>query len=144
MSLQSLPILSVEAELGPDAYVLRIEGELDMAGCPELDRALREAEQAEARRIILDLEALTFIDSSGLGVLVMASRRSASNGKRLEVTRGRGQPAEMFRLTALDQTLPLTDPALCPAIREARPAAASALVLDEVTDAPSLSPRFRP
>jgi anti-anti-sigma factor len=117
MSLQSLPTLTIEAEFGPKAYVLRIEGELDMAGVPELDRALREAEETEARRIILDLEALTFIDSSGLSVLMIASRRSASNGNRLEITRGKGQPAEMFGLTALDRTLPLTDAALCPAIQ---------------------------
>ena len=116
MSVQSPPTLSIDAECGPDAYVLRIEGELDLAGRPALRRALREAEQTRARRIILDLEELTFIDSSGLGVLVMASRRSASNGNRLEVTRGKGQPAELFRLTELDRTLPLTDPALCPAI----------------------------
>jgi anti-sigma B factor antagonist len=117
MSLQSPLAFGIDAEFGPDAYVLRIEGKLDMAGCPELDRALREAEQTQARRIILDLEDLEFIDSSGLSVLMIASRRSASNGNRLEVTRGKGQPAEMFRLTALDRTLPLTHPALCPAIR---------------------------
>ncbi len=74
------------------------------------------AEQSRASRIILDLEELTFIDSSGLEVLLRASRRSASNGSRLQLTRGKGYPAEMFRLTALDQTLPLTDPSLCPAI----------------------------
>jgi anti-anti-sigma factor len=119
MSLQSPPNLTIDAEAGPDAYVLRIEGELDIAGCVQLDRALLEAERTQARRIILDLEELAFIDSSGLGVLLMASRRSASNGNRLEVTRGKGQPAEMFRLTELARTLPLTDPALCPAIHGA-------------------------
>ena len=116
MSLQSLPTLSIETEHNLDACVIRIKGELDVAGSPVLELTLREAEQARAPRIILDLEALEFIDSSGLSVLVMASRRSASNGKTLEVTRGKGQPAEMFHQTSLDRMLPLTDPALCPAI----------------------------
>ncbi len=59
---------------------------------------------------------MTYIDSSGLETLLAASRRSASNGGRLQLTRGKGHPADMFRLTALDQTLPFTDPSLCPAI----------------------------
>ena len=50
----------------PDAYVIRITGELDLAGCPDLESALQEAERAHADRIIVDLEALTFIDSVGL------------------------------------------------------------------------------
>jgi stage II sporulation protein AA (anti-sigma F factor antagonist) len=99
--------------------VLRIEGELDMAGCPGLDRALREAEQTQARRIILDLEALTFIDSSGLKALVNSESALAEQRERLELTRGKGQPANMFRVSALDRALPLTDPALYPAIRDA-------------------------
>lgn len=117
MSVHSPPALTIEAEDRRDAYIVRIEGELDLGGCPDFDLALVEAEQSQARRIVLDLEELTFIDSTGLGSLVKASRRSASNGNRLEVTRGRGQPAYIFRLTGLDRALPLSDPALCPAIR---------------------------
>lgn len=97
-------------------YVIRIEGELDAGGCRDLELALAAAEQAQAGRIILDLEELTFIDAAGLTTLLEASRRSASNGNRLQMTRGNGHPADMFRLTGLDLTLPLTDPALCPSL----------------------------
>jgi anti-anti-sigma factor len=121
MSVQSRPTLYIESAYNPDACVVRIEGELDLAGCPELDLALCEAEQSPARRIILDLEDLTFIDSAGLRSLLSASRRSASNRNRLELTRGKGQPAYMFSLTGLERVLPLTDPALCPAIRVTLP-----------------------
>ena len=111
-----LPNLEIESVHGDDAYVIRVQGELDLASCPKLDFALMDAEESRASRIVLDLEELMFIDSSGLEALLRASRRSASNGTRLQITRGKGYPAEMFRLTALDQTLPLTDPSLCPAI----------------------------
>ena len=113
------PLLAIEAESQPDAYVIRITGELDLAGCPALESALREAERTKAERIIVDLEALTFIDSVGLGTLLKTSRRSASDGNRLEITRGKGHPAKMFRLTGLENVLPLVDPALCPSIQEA-------------------------
>jgi anti-sigma B factor antagonist len=101
------PALRIDALGGPDACLIRVRGELDLEGCPELELVLREAEQTQARRIILDLEQLTFIDSTGLGTLLHASRRSASSGYRLRMTRGRGHVADMFRLTALDRTLPL-------------------------------------
>ena len=106
---------TIETERQLGAYVIRIAGELDLAGCPELESALREAERAQADRIIVDLEALTFIDSDGLGTILKASRRSTSDGNRLQVTRGIGQPAEMFRLTGLDRALPLIDPLALPA-----------------------------
>jgi anti-sigma B factor antagonist len=104
------PLLTIEAESRADAYVIRIIGELDLGGCPELESALQEAEGAQMHRIIVDLEGLTFIDSVGLGTIVKASRRSTSDGNRLQITRGRGQPAEILRLTELDTALPLTDP----------------------------------
>ena len=113
------PLLAIEAENQPHAYVIRITGELDLAGCPALESALQEAERAHADRIIVDLEALTFIDSVGLGTLLRTSRRSASDGNRLEITRGKGQPAEILRLTGLDRALPLADPSLCPAVHDA-------------------------
>jgi anti-anti-sigma factor len=113
------PLLAIEAESQPDAYVIRITGELDLAGCPELESALQKAERAHADRIIVDLEGLTFIDSVGLATILKASRRSARDGNRLEVTRGRGQPAKMFWLTGLEKVLPLADPSLCPSIQGA-------------------------
>lgn len=116
-----LPPFRLSAAHQPDAYVIRVQGELDLGGCPELDLALKSAEHSRADRIIVDLEELTFIDASGVGVLVDASRRSASNGSRLELTRGKGHPATMLRLMALDESLPLADPALCPAIRDPVP-----------------------
>ena len=93
-----------------DAYVIRVQGELHVSGCPRLELALAKAEQSQARRILLDLEEVTFIDSFGLETVLKASRRSASNGNRLRITPGKGNVADMFRVSALDATLPLTNP----------------------------------
>ena len=104
------PLLTIEAAHEPDAYVIRVEGELDLAGTSDLESALADAELSQADRIVVDLDGLSFIDASGLGILVGASRRSADNGNRLRLTRGTGEVARMFRLTMLDLTLPFTDP----------------------------------
>jgi anti-sigma B factor antagonist len=100
------PLFQISTAREEGAYVIRIEGELDLCECPSLERALREAEVSPANRILLDLEKLTFIDAAGLSVLVMAWRRSGSNGDRLRVSCGKDNVAYMLHLTALDTVLP--------------------------------------
>jgi anti-anti-sigma factor len=99
--------------------VIRVDGELRDGGeCLYLDLAVRDVERtAPANQIILDLQRVSFVGSNGLRVLVNAGRRSASNGSRLQMTRGNGHLGDMLRLTALDQARPFADPALLPAIR---------------------------
>jgi anti-anti-sigma factor len=60
---------------------------------------------------MLDLEELTFIDAAGLSVLVAARHRSRTSDNRLQVTHGKGNVADMFRLTSLDIVLPFVPPA---------------------------------
>jgi anti-anti-sigma factor len=71
-------------------------------------------------RIVLDLEELEFLDVTGVGAIYRAGRRSSMNGNRLQITRGSGAVARIFALCELDRRLPLTDPALCPAIQNPR------------------------
>ena len=104
------PDLSIESAHGPVAYVIRIEGELAVAGCSDLESALAAAERSQAEQIVVDLDQLSFIDAGGLETLLRASRRSASNGSRLRLTRGRGEVARLLSLTLLDLTLPFTEP----------------------------------
>jgi anti-sigma B factor antagonist len=104
------PLLTIKVADEPDAYVIRVAGELDLPGCSDLEAALAEAERSRGEQIVVDLDGLRFIDACGLHTLLAASRRSASNGSRLRLTRGTGEVARMFRLTLLDLTLPFTDP----------------------------------
>jgi anti-anti-sigma factor len=83
-----------------------VRGELDLGSSPELEAEIELAERSDAVRIVIDVNGLNFIDSTGLRVLLVAKRRADCDGNRLRFTRGSGQVADMFRLTALDQTLP--------------------------------------
>jgi anti-sigma B factor antagonist len=104
-----LPSFEISITTKGDLHVIRVEGELDLSECSQLERALREAEASPSTRILLDLDELTFIDAAGLSVLVAAWRRSAVDGNRLRVTRGGGSVASMLHLTALDTVLPFVD-----------------------------------
>jgi anti-sigma B factor antagonist len=99
------PILEIEAEQTSTTYHVKLSGEVDLASAEALEEAIRHAEESDADRILVDLEGLDFIDSTGLGTLLEAARRSEANGDRIRFTRGRDSVAELLRLTAIDQTL---------------------------------------
>jgi anti-sigma B factor antagonist len=97
----------IDASLTAGKYVISLKGELDLNGSPQLEAALLEAERSHAKQIVVDLGELTFVDSSGLAVLVHAAGRSATNGDQLRITPGRGHVARVLRMTRLDTVLPL-------------------------------------
>ena len=101
------PPLSISTAIEESGCVIRVEGELDLAGCPKLGEALESAQETAGGAILVDLEELTFIDAAAMEYLLLASRRSASNGNRLRITQGSAPVARMFRLTGLDAVLPL-------------------------------------
>jgi anti-anti-sigma factor len=57
------------ASVGLDAAWVEVAGELDIATTPQLERTLREA-QSSARLVVLDLRNVTFMDCSGVHVIV--------------------------------------------------------------------------
>lgn len=71
------------ARLGRDAYILSLGGEVDLHTVPKLDEELEAAAADGARRVIVDLAAAPFIDSSVLGALARAQRELTARGGEL-------------------------------------------------------------
>ena len=67
--------LRIRVDRSGDSVTVRLSGELDLASSAEVDAAIRDWEETEIGRIIVDLSDLHFIDSSGLNVLLRARRR---------------------------------------------------------------------
>jgi anti-sigma B factor antagonist len=97
---------SVETLLEPDeaAYV-RVAGDVDMATAPDLRNAIDEVERSDAAAIVIDLGDVTFIDSSGLHVLLMTARRCERRQVPLTAVHLPRHVRRLFTLVALDQTL---------------------------------------
>ena len=87
-----------------DAAWVHVAGELDLATTPDLEQALTEA-QAQARMVVLDLRDLSFMDSSGVHVIVNASIRARAEGRRLVLLKVPPNIDRTFELTGLTRDL---------------------------------------
>jgi anti-anti-sigma factor len=91
--------LVVTREHRNDALVLALHGELDLASAPLLERELLDAESSSPGRIVVDLSALEFMDSTGLHVLLRAHQRARENDHPLVLRRGPRAVHQVFEIT---------------------------------------------
>ncbi len=91
------------------SLILKVEGDLDLATAPLLNEHLERAAGSDATTIVVDLDEVTFIDSSGLHVLVRQFAGSRSNGGRIRLTKGSEQVQQLFRLTGVLDRLPFVE-----------------------------------
>ena len=88
---------------------IELAGELDIATGPDLEQALETQLAQGVTDIVLDLRGVTFIDSSGLRVVLVASRSATDEGRRLIVVPGDGQVLRVIRLAQVEDRLDLGD-----------------------------------
>ena len=97
--------LGLEASRQGDTVFLRASGELDLASVDDLRAAAREA-RLDARELVLDLRELTFIDSTGLSVLVEIRHAVTSEGLAFRVRSNEDGPVRTaVELTGLGELL---------------------------------------
>jgi anti-sigma B factor antagonist len=102
--------LEIERSDGEGLPVVTVHGALDLAGAPDLRRALGEAIDGNpGRPVVVDLEGVEFIDSAGLGVLAGGLQRArAGEGDLVLVATGRSvvRALELTGLTRVFQIHP--------------------------------------
>jgi anti-sigma B factor antagonist len=108
-------------ERGDTAHVTLI-GELDISTAPRLEEDLRRVEAGSPQVLVLDLSKLTFMDSTGLRLLIGADARARDAGpprRRLVIVQGNEMVQRVLRVTRMDERLEIvSDPG---ALREPRP-----------------------
>jgi len=101
MQLQPSPRrFRVETRQEDGVALLSLFGALDMFAIDHFETKLKAVE-VQTRRVILDLRGLTSLESSGLGVIVRAQRRSRVGGWRLAVVRGTPRVDAVFSKSPL-------------------------------------------
>jgi anti-sigma B factor antagonist len=86
---------------------LQIDGALDALTAPDI-RPIFDALVAEGKkRVTIDIEKVTMIDSSGVGAIVSLFKRIKAEGGQVTVTGARDQPLAVFKLLKLDRVFGL-------------------------------------
>jgi anti-anti-sigma factor len=86
--------------------VVAVSGELDVATSQVLEHELAKL---HAENVVVDLRGLTFIDSTGLGVLMRTHQLASQAGRRFGLVRGNGQVDRLLTLSGLEQELLVGD-----------------------------------
>ena len=88
---------------------LALMGEFDLSNAAQVEDAIREVERDRPSLIVLDLRELTFMDSTGLRVMVSADARARDDSRRLAVVQGPESVHRVFRITGLDDHLEMVE-----------------------------------
>lgn len=101
------PGLSIRRDATSDGRSrVALVGELDIAGA-EQARAELEAAWLEGGALLIDLDELTFMDSTGLRVLIEVVAQARLEGRDLQITRGSPQIRRLFEIAGVEAVLPL-------------------------------------
>lgn len=102
------------ASLDVDVYdrndwtVIAVLGEVDLATAPRLESLFGEHVK-DGARIVVDLQGVSFMDSTGLRVLIAAHRQLDERAGQFAVVPGSGAVARLLDLTGVDQQMSTHD-----------------------------------
>jgi stage II sporulation protein AA (anti-sigma F factor antagonist) len=110
--------LSFEHHVVDDVRVVTVRGEIDHDVKDVFDDALLfEAGAVSPPRIVVDLGGVTFMDSSGINVLVAAHRRVSGERGWLRIAAAQESVLRVLQLVGIDTVIPChptTEQALSP------------------------------
>jgi anti-sigma B factor antagonist len=98
--------ISVSRSDDDDVAIIGVVGYVDLSTVPELKAAL---ERHDAPVLRVDLSGVSFLDSSGLQVLLAAHKRARDGGRRLVLVAPSPTVRRLFEITGLDGELDVDD-----------------------------------
>jgi anti-sigma B factor antagonist len=101
--------LVVESRETGDWTVVEARGEVDLYTAPRLKEELAELVDRGRNKLVVNLEGIEFLDSTGLGVLIGALRRCRESDGALALAAPTEAVRKVLRITGLDQVFPIHD-----------------------------------
>jgi anti-sigma B factor antagonist len=101
--------LRVDARSEQDRIVLHLTGELDLASSPIFERALEDPALAAASLVVLDLDDLKFVDSTGLRIILLAHESARGRGQEFAITPGSPQVQRLLSITSVAEHMHVID-----------------------------------
>ncbi len=99
--------LKIEVEEQDGSAVIRLQGEVDVYTAPKLKSTLVDLVDKGNFKIVVNLEKVDFMDSSGLGVLVGGLKRVRSHEGAIGLVWTQENNLKIFRITGLVKVFPI-------------------------------------
>lgn len=99
--------LQMESKYNEDLnkWDLTAKGEIDISTAPQFRETLNNVYQEKEVDILLHLDELSYIDSTGLGVIIGAYGRMKKNENRIILLNPRDNIKKLLNITSLDRIL---------------------------------------
>lgn len=97
--------LSIDVATTDNQTVLTVKGEIDAYTAPLLKEKLLPSTAKEAEKIVVDLNDVTYMDSTGLGVFISALKSTKEHGSTLTLVNLQERVHRLFKITSLDSII---------------------------------------
>lgn len=101
--------LTMERDAERDAMRICVAGEVDLFAAPDFKNRLYAAVGEGQTDIVLDCSGLSYIDSTGLGILLGALKRVRQNSHHVYICNLKDSIRKLFRITGLDKAFILEE-----------------------------------
>ena len=100
-----MPAIST-TEIEPDIVVVSIGGRLALGReCQQVEWAVDKLIDERRKKVVFDLSELNYLDSTGLGIIVMCRGKLETAGGQLRVASPQPRILELMKMTRLDQIM---------------------------------------
>ncbi|MEU7999382.1 STAS domain-containing protein [Micromonospora sp. NPDC049060] len=106
---EAVVALLLSVRPGRGCTVLEVRGELDLATSPQLREGLQQLVDAADRQVVVDLAEVGFMDSSGLGALVVTFKALREAGGRLCLAALQPAVRSVLTVTSVDRVIDIYD-----------------------------------
>ncbi|MBA3358924.1 MAG: STAS domain-containing protein [Thermoleophilaceae bacterium] len=104
-----MKLFSVEIAQRDGGIDVALSGEIDLSTIEELQERLKTPLEDDPGLIVLDLREVSFLDSSGLRLILRLNKRQEEGGGRLVLVRGGRRVARVLEVTGTDRQLEQVD-----------------------------------
>ena len=101
--------MRIQVEETPDTLLIRVDGEIDMQNSPKLRENLIQLVKKEKETLVISLEGVSYIDSSGLATLIEAFQKTVVYGGTFKLVIGSPRILDVFKLAKLHKVFDIFD-----------------------------------
>lgn len=99
----------VESRVEDDRTIVSVRGDFDLQVAERVVAELEKVEKSEPALLVIDLSRLSFMDSSGMGVIAAAQARAVEGGRRLVLVRPPYSVRRAFELSGFEDVVTIVD-----------------------------------